>query len=199
MIEIKHALELGESARKSISDIFADGFGEHLAFFSKDKEKLANALAHMFVLDVFYVALVDGEMAGITACTDGTISSVNPSRQELRKHLGFVKGTIAAMAFKREFQKPPILVGEGIASVEFVATSSSYRGQGVAMAIMNHLFAFPQYKEYVLEVADTNVKAVKLYEKLGYEEFTRIKEKYGKLSGINYRVYMKYSKQVVRQ
>jgi ribosomal protein S18 acetylase RimI-like enzyme len=76
--------------------------------------------------------------------------------------------------FKREFQKPPIEIGDKIASVEFVATASKFRGKGVASAIMNYLFTFPQYNEYVLEVADTNTNAVKLYEKLGYKEFKRI-------------------------
>lgn len=70
MIEIKKANELGESTRKQISEIFVEGFGELHTFFSKDRRKLAIAFEHMFVLDVFYVALVDGEIAGITACTD---------------------------------------------------------------------------------------------------------------------------------
>jgi ribosomal protein S18 acetylase RimI-like enzyme len=47
--------------------------------------------------------------------------------------------------FKREFQKPPIEIGDKIASVEFVATASKFRGKGVASAIMNYLFTFPQY------------------------------------------------------
>lgn len=194
MIEIRRASELGENTRKKISEIFVDGFGKELTFFSKDSKQLARALEHMFVLDVFYVAIIDGEIAGITACTNGRMTSTVSNKKELIKHLGFLKGTIASYIFKREFEKLPIEVGDRMASVEFVATASKYRGKGVATAIMNHIFTLPQYDEYVLEVADTNTNAVKLYEKLGYKEFRRIKPKHSKISGINYLVYMKYKK-----
>ena len=53
MIEVLCAKELGDAAKKRISEIFVDAFGHHLSFFSKDKNKLAEALEHMFVLDVF--------------------------------------------------------------------------------------------------------------------------------------------------
>jgi ribosomal protein S18 acetylase RimI-like enzyme len=48
--------------------------------------------------------------------------------------------------------------------IEFVATSDRYRGQGVATTIINHIINTTPYKEYALEVADTNTNAVKLYE-----------------------------------
>ena len=44
----------------------------------------------MFNLDVFYIAVIDGEIAGIAACTDGKVSSVHLKSQELKKHLGFL-------------------------------------------------------------------------------------------------------------
>jgi ribosomal protein S18 acetylase RimI-like enzyme len=194
MVEIKHASELGEEAKTRISEIFVDGFGKELTFFSKDKSKLARALEHMFVVDDFYCAIVDGEVAGITACTNGKGSSVCLDAKDLRNHLGFYKGTLASLFLKPEFEKPPVEVGDKIASVEFVATATKFRGQGIATAIMNHLFRFPQYDQYVLEVADTNKSAVKLYEKLGYKEIKRIKHKHSKISGVNYLVYMKYVK-----
>lgn len=194
MIEIKRASELGEDAKQKISEVFVDAFGKDLTFFSKDRKKLAKAFEHMFIDDVFYCAFVDGEIAGITACITGERSSVRLNNKELRKHLGFYKGILASIFLKSEFEKPPFEVGEGIASVEFVATTSKYRGKGVATALMNSIFSFPQYSQYVIEVADTNTNAVKLYEKLGYKEIKRMKPKHSKKSGINYLVYMKYVK-----
>lgn len=38
----------------------------------------------MFNLDVFYIAVIDGEIAGIAACTDGKVSSVHLKSQELK-------------------------------------------------------------------------------------------------------------------
>jgi len=46
MIEVLCAKELGETAKKRISEIFVDAFDHHLSFFSKDKNKLAKALEH---------------------------------------------------------------------------------------------------------------------------------------------------------
>lgn len=194
MIEVRHAKDLGNTAQQKISEIFVDSFYEHLSYFSKDKKRLAKALEHMFVLEVFYVAMIDGEIVGITACTNGRDYSVSQDKKELIKHLGLLRGIIANNAFKNEFQKPAVGIGEKTASVEFVATASNYRGKGVATAIMNYLFSLPQYEEYVLEAADTNTNAIKLYEKLGYREFKRLKQKFSKYIGINYRLYMKYTK-----
>ncbi|MBH1940595.1 GNAT family N-acetyltransferase [Mobilitalea sibirica] len=194
MIEIKKAGNLGEYTKRRISEIFVEGFGKHLTFFSKDSHKLVDAFEHMFVIDLFFVAVVDEVIAGITACSNGISSCINLDRKELRKHLGFYKGTMAYFILKHEFEKPAIVTGDGLASVEFVATAEKFRKKGVALALINHLFSLPQYSEYVLEVADTNINAVKLYNKLGFKEFKRIKQKYSKISGVNYLVYMKYVK-----
>jgi ribosomal protein S18 acetylase RimI-like enzyme len=197
-MEIIHASEFGNSndTKMEISKIFVDGFFQWLHFFSKDKDKLVKAFSHMFNLDVFYVVVSDREIAGITACTDGRVSSVHLESKELKKHLGFFMGIIAYSVLKREFEEKqyPFEIEEGMGMVEFVATSTKYRGQGVATSIMNYIFDSTPYGVYALEVADTNTNAVKLYEKLGYSEFLRIKQKHSKRSGVNHLVYMKYSK-----
>lgn len=194
MIEIKPATSIGGNINRKISEIFVECFGQHFTFLTKDTNKLVAAFEHMFYTDVFYVALIDGKVAGITALTDGKESCINENKKELRKHLGYVKGTLFYQIFQHEFHKPAMLTGDGIASVEFVATASEYRGKGVASAIIHHLFAFPQYQDYVLEAADTNINAVRLYEKLGFREFKRIKQKFSKFIGVNHIVHMKYSK-----
>lgn len=197
MIEVKLASEIGigDSTRQQISHVFVDSFGEHLAFFSKDTNKLEKAFEHMFVLEVFYVAVLDGEIAGITTCSEGNMNVINHNKQELIKHLGFFKGTIANMVFKREFQKPPRETGDRIANVGFVATAAKHRGKGVATAIMNHLFSLPKYKKYILEdIADNNTSALNLYKKLGFKEFIRVKQKHSRFSGINYYLSMNYIK-----
>lgn len=111
----------------------------------------------MFNLDVFYIAVIDGEIAGIAACTDGKVSSVHLKSQELKKHLGFFMRTITYFILKREFEEKlyPFEITKGMGMVEFIATSIKYRGQGVASAIMKHIFDFTPYDVYALEVADT--------------------------------------------
>ncbi|ULL14972.1 GNAT family N-acetyltransferase [Paenibacillus sp. H1-7] len=195
-MEIIRASELGYEEKMKISEIFVDGFYQWLHFFSKDKGKLTRAFCHMFNHQVFYVAVKDDEIAGITACTDGKVSSVHLDRKELQKHLGFFKGTIAYFVLKHEFVNKayPFEITKGMGTVEFVATSANYRGQGVATAIIKDIMDSTPYEVYVLEVADTNTNAVKLYEKLGFSEFLRTEHKHSKRSGFNYLVYMKYLK-----
>lgn len=195
-MEIKPASALGEDIRKKISDIFVDGFIQWLQYFSKDSEKLSRAFAHMFVLDAFYAAVMDGQPVGIAACTDGKSPSIRLQSKELRRHLGLIMGTIAGKILKKELENHPypFPLEPGWGSVEFVATDAKHRGKGVAAAIIRHIFAETPYSTYILEVADTNTSAVRLYEKLGFREFMRIPQKHGKQSGIDHLVYMKYQK-----
>lgn len=194
MLEVKKALSVEDNVGRRISEIFVDGFGKHFVFFSKDREVLIRALEHMFVLDVFYVAVLDGMIVGIGALTNGNVHSVEPKWKDLSSHLGLIKGIFAYFAFRHEFHKPPMRTGNRIASVEFFATDSRYRGKGVASAIIKHFLEQPAYDEYILEVADTNTNAVNLYKSLGFVEFERIKEKHTEVSGVNYLIYMSYKK-----
>ncbi|WP_195575147.1 GNAT family N-acetyltransferase [Paenibacillus sp. 1001270B_150601_E10] len=195
-MKIIRASELEHDTKMEISAIFVDGFYQWLTFFSKDKAKLTKAFSHMFNLEVFYVALIDNEIAGITACTDGKVSSVYLERKEFINSLGFLRGTIAYLVLKQQFEKKayPFEIAAGMGMVEFVAVSIKNRGQGVAAAMMKYIFDHTSYREYALEVADTNTNAVKLYEKMGYTEFMRVKQKNSKQSGVNALVYMKHNK-----
>lgn len=195
-MKIVRANKMGNDAKINMSKIFVDGFYQWLRYFSKDKKKLTKAFSHIFNPDVFYLAVINGEIAGMIACTDGKVPSARLNSKELRKHLGFIMGTITYLILKREFEdrKYPFEITKDMGMVEFVATSTKYRGKGVATAIMNEIFETNTYQEYVLEVADTNTTAFKLYEKLGFAEFLRIKQKNSKRSGVNHLVYMKLVK-----
>jgi ribosomal protein S18 acetylase RimI-like enzyme len=192
MIEIVSARELGEGYRRPITEAFVDAFGQDFAYFSEDPRRLADAFEHMLVLEVFHVALLDGEPAGIAACTDGRQQSAVPQGRHLRRHLGLVKGTIGAVALKREFSQGVPGLADDAASIEFVGTASRFQGKGVATAIITHLLGLPQYREYVLEtVSDINMPALNLYRKLGFVEYMRVPVKHTKRTGISYYVSLK--------
>lgn len=195
-MQIIRANELGGSARKSISDIFVAGFMQWLKYFSKDAEKLSRAFAHMFVLDVFYVAIIDGDIAGIAACTNGKTPPVCIKAGEFRRHLAPIRGSIAAAVLKKELENHayPFPVELGTGSVEFVATGPNHRGKGVASGIIRHILANEPYRNFILEVADTNVNAVRVYEKLGFTEFFRVAHEHSKQSGVNNLIYMRHTK-----
>ncbi|MDR2743183.1 MAG: GNAT family N-acetyltransferase [Treponema sp.] len=97
------------------------------------------------------------------------------------------------MIFKKYFNKHPkypVETDEKTGSIEFVATNKKYRKKGIATTIMEYIFSLNTYEKYILEVADTNERAYNLYEKLGYREIYKIKQKFSKMIGINYLVYM---------
>lgn len=183
--------------RVQISKIFAEGFSQWLIFFSKDPNKIAKAFAHMFVLDQFYVAIVDDKVAGMVACKNGRTTSVKLNKKELRKHLGYFKGSLAYLFLKKEFERyvndPSLEAG----SIEFVGTSAEFRGFGVATQIIKYIIENTQYNNYLIEeVADTNIPAMNLYKKLGFKEYKRIAipQRRAKKIGINNFLSLKYSK-----
>ena len=53
-MKVMNAKEIGgDPIRNEISSIFVDGFYKWIKFFSKDKEVLKKAFAHMFNPDAF--------------------------------------------------------------------------------------------------------------------------------------------------
>lgn len=155
-IEIVATRELGEEYRRPITGVFADAFGPDFSRLTENTDQLTGTFEHMLVLDLFYVALVDGRPAGITAPTDGRQQCGTPDGGQLRKHLGLINGTIAHLLFRREFLRTIPEAGDATASLEFVGTASAYQGRGVATALLTHLLALPQYREYLLvDIADT--------------------------------------------
>ena len=197
MINVVKADQAEFDVRRGISEIFAEGFTQWLGFFSKDPTRIAVAFAHIFVLDQFYVALYEGQVVGMAACTDGTSLSVKLDKKELRKHLGFYKGTLAGVFLKKEFETHFVHPSADVGSIEFVGTAAEFRGQGVASQLIHHILENTQHEVYLIEeVADTNIPAMKLYHKLGFEEYKsrQIPIKQAKKIGINYLVSLRYSK-----
>lgn len=197
MINVVRADQVEADVRHGLAEIFAEGFTQWLGFFSKDPKKIAAAFAHIFILDQFYVALYNGQVAGMAACTDGTSLSVKLDKKELRKHLGLYKGTLAGIFLKKEFESNFVRPEPGVGSIEFVGTATGFRGQGVASQLIRQIIERTPYKVYLIEeVADSNIPAMKLYYKLGFEEYKRrqIPDKRAKKIGINSVVSLRYNK-----
>lgn len=197
MLPVTRADLLEIDARPQMSVVFAEGFTQWLGFFSTDKGKIARAFAHMFVLDQFYVAAAGSQIAGMVACTDCKTSSVKLNPRELRKHLGLIKGSIAGMVLKKEFERPFTNPPPQTGSIEFVGTASEFRGQGVASQIIRYIIENTPYQQYLIkEVADTNTPAMRLYEKLGFIEYQRtpVAPRTARKIGINHFVSLRYGK-----
>ncbi|GAB2597606.1 GNAT family N-acetyltransferase [Pseudactinotalea suaedae] len=170
-IDIRRADELGEPFRRRIAEVLVRGFAEDFAYFSTDPDQLADAFEHMILLDRFYVALVDGEPAAIASLTEGRQECFAPRWAPIRRRLGLVHGTITYLVVRSQFLGSPPDARPGLAEIGFVTTAPAYQGRGVATALMRHLLALPGIDELLLrDIKDTNVAALALYRKLGFEQ-----------------------------
>jgi|SRR5690554_5145728 len=189
MIEVKQA-SMVENSNEYLADIFVEGFYNWLYFFSKDKAKLKRAFKHIFILDKFYVGIQTGKVVGMTAVSDGKSLVVKLNKKDLTKNLGFIKGRLAYIVLRKEFET----IGKHdlpmLPEIAFVSVLKEYRRQGVAETIINHIIKLNLYDKYLLEVADNNTSAIKLYEKLGFIEYQRIPVKNAKQAGFENYLYM---------
>jgi len=190
-MEYLKADQLPFDPRPQMSAIFVEGFYQWLNYFSKDKEKLSKAFAHIFDLGAFYIAVENGEIAAIVACTTGKPPLIGLDKATLVKNLGLVRGNFAHFMLTKHLirRKYPFVIPTGTGTIEFVATAPNHRGKGAAHGLITHIMETTSYTEYLLEVANNNTPAVRLYEKLGFTEFTRAPAP--KQSGFNHLSYMK--------
>jgi len=193
MNRVCRASELDFDPRLEMSRIFVEGFYQWLHFFSKDKDKLTRAFAHMFLLEHFFVITNDKEIAAMAACVRVGQNCVNLNQKEFVTNLGAIKGRIAYAMSKKESQDKhyPLETTDSTAAIEIVAAAPAYKGQGLVKELLSWVMENTPYTEYILDVADTNIPAVHLYQRLGFEEVLRIPDKHPKQSGINAMLYMR--------
>ncbi|MCD2440959.1 GNAT family N-acetyltransferase [Agromyces sp. SYSU K20354] len=192
MVVVERGDELGEHYRRRITEVYVRSFAEDFVAFSRDTDRLADAFEHMLLLERFYVALVDGEPAGLASLTEGDQTLFAPRWREIRRHLGLVRGLLAYVVIRRWFMRPSEGARAGLAEIGFVATEPAYQGRGVATALLRRLLALPEYREYVLEdIKDTNEPALGLYAKLGFTVYKRRTVRFARRAGFTELVSMK--------
>ncbi len=192
-IRIRRMADYEYDVRYEAASVFADGYYKDLSFFTKDREKLITAFMNTLNPDVFYLAEMDGTIAGILACSDNRQRAMHINKTAMINGLGLIMGNMAYYLLNREFNTP-LTCPEDTAYIECAATSESARGKGVCTALCRYVMEELPYRQFILEVADTNDAAYRLYTKLGFSEFKRKNEKYPKLKGLNQRIYMNWYK-----
>lgn len=188
MVHIRKASEID---RDNVALCIAEGFEKDFSILCKDNQKVADAIALGLNMEKFYVADVDGNVAGVLAISDCNGRAAKVEKVSLKKQLGLFKGIIGAFVLKEEFEKQleyPVTTGY----IEFVAVRKKYRKQGIASTMLRESMLLTNYQDFVLDVTDINEKAIRCYSSIGFEEFKRIPEKHGKQKGFNEKIYMRY-------
>ncbi|MFA5543227.1 MAG: GNAT family N-acetyltransferase [Bacilli bacterium] len=189
---IKKMTDYKVDISKEVSEVFVDAYYKDLSYLSKNKEKLRDAFMHSFNENVIYVAELNGKIVGILGCADDFQRALSVNKYSLRKYLGFLKGSLAYMFMYKEFNEK-LEFGINVGYIEAVGVLNSARRLGVATKLMSHVMKTTKYKKLKLEVTDNNIDAIKLYEKLGFYEVDRIKEKFKKTKDFKERIYMEWT------
>jgi ribosomal protein S18 acetylase RimI-like enzyme len=200
MVEVERGDELGEGYRRRITEVYVRSFAEDFVAFSRDTVKLADAFEHMLLLERFYIAQVDGQPAGLASLSEGDQTLFAPRWREIRRHLGLVRGLLCYVVIRSWFMRPSDGARPGLAEIGFVATEPAHQGRGVGTALLRHLLAHPEYREYVLEdIKDTNQPALGLYAKLGFTVYKRRKIRFARRAGFTELLSMKLAQDPTSQ
>ena len=189
-MELMQAEQALFDPRPQMSRVFVEGFYPWIKAVCNDKEKLTEVFAHMFDLSKFFIAIKGEQVAAMASCTS-SISPVVLDKKVFVQVLGQIRGRIAYVVLKRHMMNNslPFAISPKTGVIEFVATAPEFRQQGAARALLTYIMNTQPYDAYMLEVADNNTNAVRLYEKLGFSEIKRVRAP--KRSGVNFFVYMR--------
>ena len=108
-----------------------------------------------------------------------------------KKYFGFLKGLIAHIVLKEEFETP-LEYPETTGYIESVCVLRAYQRQGVATKLLEAVTSRGEYEEYMLDVTNINEHAIKCYEQFGFVECGREYVKRPKQKGFESKIIMKY-------
>ncbi len=163
----RNLAELESIHLRQAVEIYAATFYEPLSFISNDLDLIADVLEHAFVRDRHYVALLDGNVVAVVSISDAQGRPQRYRREFLTRRLGLLKGSLAYFRLRGVFGQP-INLEQQQCYIDYVVTDSAFRGMGIASELQRHLFGVLPYKEYLLEVAEMNFRAIRMYEELGF-------------------------------
>ncbi len=189
MTKIRKALV---SDRKEIAYCIAEAFSKDFSSLSKNTQTVADAIESGIQIERFYVAVEDEKgVVGALAISDCKGRSIFTDCKSYKKHFGFVKGIIASMIMKEEFEKP-LKYPNTVGYIEFVCVLKSYQRKGITMQMLEYALNDSDYTDYELDVTNINQGAIACYEKFGFSEYKREKVKYAKQKGFDEKIFMKY-------
>ena len=173
----------------NIAKTLAHSFEKVVSVLIKDMECAAKILENGIAIDRFYVAEQNEEIIGIIACGDCTGRVINITKEDCKKHLGLIRGTVAFKLLSSNLMQPlsyPVTTGY----IEVVGVLQQARGKGVAKKMLQEVIKNnTKYNEFILEVDSINSSAIKSYTDSGFVEFKRVPVvKFFKRS----RIFMKY-------
>ena len=183
--------QANENDRSDIALCIAEGFKKDFDVLCKNTHTVATAINTGIQISKFYVAESQNKVVGVVAISDCNGRAVVTDISSYKKNFGFIKGNIANLVLKEEFESPldyPPTTGY----IEFVAVRNTHQRKGIATFMLKESMTQSSYEDYVLDVTDINTAAIRCYSALGFKEFKRVEEKHSKQKGFSAKIYMRY-------
>jgi len=195
MIQIVRANKVKKN--DEMSKLFIYSFFDMFSSYCNDKNKLIKAFKYIFNKECFYVVLLENEVIGIGAVSDGS-ASVKFSKFRLCRYLGIRTGKnlfnyLDNILIKRDYD---FEMDKECGMLEFVTIKEEYRNKNIGFILSNHIMHDNKYVRYLAKIADNNYRAKSLFENIGFEEVDReqASNKEREDIGVNDYLYMIYQK-----
>ena len=182
-----------EADRAGIGAVIVDANRHEFSRLSRNMDDIAAVLTPAVEVDRFFVADRGGDVIGAIACTDRTGRAMRVRAADWRRHLGLVRGGLAARILAPQWASQLVYPSD-TGYIEFVAVAERARRQSIATRLVEGVIAQTHYTEFELEVTDVNVPARGCYRKVGFVDVKRTKEKFGRIKGFRERIYMHYTR-----
>ena len=168
---------------KQTSALLVDSFYTMFQGISKDREVLRRLFLPCMQLDLIYVLLIDGRVAGFLAVPDCKKRAIVIRREECISVFGTVKGSIIAWQLHKILSTPAVKDSRS-GYIDFIATAPEFQRCKVATNLLSYVEKDTDFTRLYLDVLVSNHPAICLYEKLGYHIDMVKKNIWMRLAGI---------------
>jgi ribosomal protein S18 acetylase RimI-like enzyme len=174
-IEIKPGIP--EELRHQAAIICYEGFSQ-IKWLWGSQQKAITVLEASFNTELGLIALMQGQPVGFIGLKYENRPFFQFERSHFIKELGLLRGLLAFLILDNVSPVKPLSDEVYIA---VLVVDASVRGKGIGSLLMQSAFEIAQLNQYtavVLDVANTNSNARRLYDRLGFKPVRTIELKY---------------------
>jgi len=167
--KIKISVKINEEQLNQAMNIFYSAFKQKIRPLIKSREKAVAIYKNSLNKDRVFYALIENDVVGIAGLHYENKNFIEIKYSYLRKY--FNPFTSYFIYFMWKIFSPK--VKEDAVRIDSIAVKEQFRGAGIGTDLINKVLEFAKnkaFKEVVLEVVNTNPKAKKLYERMGFKE-----------------------------
>jgi len=170
MIDVTIKKEVNDQQLSQALEIYYEAFKRKIKPLIKSKEIACNIYKKSINKNRIIYALVKDEVVGFVGLQYCGKNFMEIKYKTLREYMNPVKSFFVFLIYKKVLL-PKIKANE--MRIDSLAVKSKYRSKGIGSKLINEVFLLSRnlgLSEIILEVVNTNPKAKKLYEKIGFVE-----------------------------